>query len=111
MTEYSTEERADRRDPENRPFERGVVLALVTLTLTVLGIAWKGGEALGEIRQRLQSLEASTRVDMTPGAEREISALKARQDMDDRHRTELLEQMRRIEEQQREILKELRSHR
>jgi hypothetical protein len=94
-------------------FDVGVMVAIGGLTLTLLGIAVKGGELAGDLNARLRSLEQQIAtsplpVEITPGAAREISALKARQDMDDKYRSELDARLVRIEQTQFEILRELR---
>jgi hypothetical protein len=106
-----TPERA-QRETRNR-FDMGVMVAIGGLTITLLGIAVKGGQWAGDFNARLQGIErrldtAPPAVEITPGAAREIASLKARQDMDDKLRSELDSRLARIESAQVQILTELR---
>jgi hypothetical protein len=93
--------------PRRNRFEIGVMLAIIGLTLTILGIAVQGGQMVGDFGARIQSLErhvADARTeDITPGAAREVASLRARQDADDRHWQEWDKRLIRIEETQRAI--------
>lgn len=100
------------RGARNR-FDVGVMVAIAGLTITVIS----GGAAVfvsvGDFAARLEAIETTLArvpppVYITPGAASEISALKARQDMDDKLRAELDARLARIEAAQTQILTEVR---
>jgi hypothetical protein len=101
-----------QRETRNR-FDIGVMVAIAGLTVTLIGIAVKGGQFAGSMDERMRALEQQfakvpAPVYITPGAASEIASLKARQDMDDKLRSELDARLARIESAQVQILTELR---
>lgn len=80
----------------------------ITSYLTIPVAMARFEEQLRAQEQRLEQHDLIMRT-MTPGAATAIAALNARQDGDDRFRTELDGRLSRIEQQNAEILRELRN--
>lgn len=103
----------DRKATRNRLQEIGAAIIIaaasgaVTSYLTIPVAMARFEEQLKAHEQRLDLQDTSLR-SMTPGAAAAIASLTARQDGDDRFRIELDGRLARLEQQNAEILRELR---
>lgn len=103
------------RDDANRSRITEVLMAIaiaaasgaVTSYMTIPVAMARFEEQLHAQEQRIDSHDMALRT-MTPGAAAAIASLSARQDGDDRFRVELDGRLSRIEQQNAEILRELR---